>query len=207
NNGASVKAGSAFDGTPNSHKIKQDVAGNVSAGTGTVESDPRSGGTATYASDKPANVSHKICGTGEGESHTVTRKTNCRSGAPTPHGSETNSGKLGLGIGSEDVVTNGNVEGKALTSKQWDTLVKAFEANDASTSTTTPPAGPASAAAATPTKAVKALSKRAPHLTGHRIAIRLSRMWREMCQRGLVQLNLILGVVKKQSMLHQLQRM
>ncbi|MGN7678433.1 MAG: hypothetical protein ACTJLL_01565, partial [Anaplasma sp.] len=95
----SVKAGSAFDGTP--------------------------------------NVSHKICGTGEGENYTVTTRTNCRSGVPAATSSVTSGAQLGLGIGSVDLL-NGDAtgqrdKGKALTAQQWDTLVKAFEAENAST--------------------------------------------------------------------------
>ncbi|MGN7678476.1 MAG: hypothetical protein ACTJLL_01800, partial [Anaplasma sp.] len=91
-----VKAGSAFDGTLNSHKI---------------------------------------CGTGEGSKDDVTRKTNCRSGAPAA-ASNKNVAALGLGIGSEDVLSDSGTEkdsAKALTAKQWDTLVKAFEAENVST--------------------------------------------------------------------------
>ncbi|MGN7678859.1 MAG: hypothetical protein ACTJLL_03860, partial [Anaplasma sp.] len=84
------------------------------------------------------NVSHKICGTGEGENHTVTTRTNCRSGAPAPSGSVTTGHQLGLGIGSEDLLTGNGAtgqqdKGKALTSQQWDTLMKAFEAENVST--------------------------------------------------------------------------
>ncbi|MGN7678824.1 MAG: hypothetical protein ACTJLL_03670, partial [Anaplasma sp.] len=80
----------------------------------------------------PKNVSHKICGTGEGESHNVTRKTNCRSSAKGGStGSEvlTNGGDCtkGCGIGSED----SNSDGKALQGTEYDTLKVAFEATDA----------------------------------------------------------------------------
>ncbi|MGN7661411.1 MAG: hypothetical protein ACTJLK_02190, partial [Anaplasma sp.] len=45
--------------------------------------------------------------------------------------------QLGLGIGSEDVAANSTKDNaKALTKDMYDTLVKAFEANDASTVTT-----------------------------------------------------------------------
>ncbi|MGN7678595.1 MAG: hypothetical protein ACTJLL_02435, partial [Anaplasma sp.] len=96
-------------------------------------SDPRSGGTAEYAATTPKNVSHKICGTGHGTANDVTNKTNCRSGAPAAAPSGKNAG---LGIGSENVTTKksgGTNNGKALTGEQWDTLVKAFEADNAST--------------------------------------------------------------------------
>ncbi|MGN7678434.1 MAG: hypothetical protein ACTJLL_01570 [Anaplasma sp.] len=82
-------------------------------------------------------MSHKICGTGEGSKDDVTRKTNCRSGAPAATSSVTTGHQLGLGIGSEDYNSEGNGsntnKGKALTAQQWDTLVKAFEAENTST--------------------------------------------------------------------------
>ncbi|MGN7661614.1 MAG: hypothetical protein ACTJLK_03245, partial [Anaplasma sp.] len=71
--------------------------------------------------------------TGSGTANDPTNKTNCRSGAPAPKGS---AELAGLGIGSEDVKsTSGtdNTKAKALTKDMYDTLVKAFEANDAST--------------------------------------------------------------------------
>ncbi|MGN7661775.1 MAG: hypothetical protein ACTJLK_04080 [Anaplasma sp.] len=79
-------------------------------------------------------MSHKICGTGSGTEKDVTASTNCRSGAPAPKGSDNDV--AGLGIGSEDVKDASGASGKALTKDMYDTLVKAFEANDASTAGT-----------------------------------------------------------------------
>ncbi|MGN7661734.1 MAG: hypothetical protein ACTJLK_03875, partial [Anaplasma sp.] len=81
---------------------------------------------------------HKLCGTGSGTEMDVTASTNCRSGAPTPTPTVKSGAQLGLGIGSEDVKadTATKATAKALTAQQYDTLVKAFEANDASTAGT-----------------------------------------------------------------------
>ncbi|MGN7678475.1 MAG: hypothetical protein ACTJLL_01795 [Anaplasma sp.] len=114
-------------------------------------------------------MSHKICGTGHGGTNKATASTNCRSGAKGSDNTVlTNGGdgSKGLGIGSED----GGSENKALTAQQWDTLVTAFEADNAVTSNTGSPP--------------RAALQQAPRSTVYRIATRLSQMWQGNVSAG-----------------------